>query len=468
MTVSSILDAVREGWNFVWPPCFLLLVLLVLARILAPLSLRDFGSYLGRLLQLQKRLIAILRLYGLGKFVGIIEAFGILFLLYVVHQVVPAVGDAIPGQLTYTPSVMWVRTVDHESLACALASLPGASIDTLEGEVSIRKKAIQAKLGGARAEDFFSSDWWQRKNGDTVLAFNICKALMLYAVVVAVIEVVRKRKVLRSVGVLFLVLLGLILLAAYLLGEQVYEHEQEDFALLSDARVMADVDGFSCENIPTAQADQIRRTLWRAERDSEVEPGWRLEVVDYYFTWLRRKLSPQQVPQEQSQVYLAGYSPGILSDTPRLKQLIADTDRVWRTQIPKESQQDIARTIQHLLNLGYVLPLMITDDKQLTGSLLRSSSTDATFRFFASATDVLAPLRFSLPDPTSEQKSLCPSRYFAEVEKLEASDLQTVGHINPFTDLRDLLVVTEKLTCLPQTLGPNQPLVLGYRLARIE
>jgi len=155
MNVPSILDAVREGWNFVWPPCFLLLVLVVLFRILAPLSLKDFGGYIGGLLQQQKKLIAILRVSGLRKFVGIIEAFVILFFLYVVHQVVPAIGDAIPGQLTYIPSAMWVHTVDHESLVCALASLPGASIDTLEGEINIRKKAIQAKLGVARAEDFF-------------------------------------------------------------------------------------------------------------------------------------------------------------------------------------------------------------------------------------------------------------------------------------------------------------------------
>jgi uncharacterized membrane protein YhaH (DUF805 family) len=91
---------------------FFLLVLIVLARILAPLSLKDIGVYVGRLLQQQKKVIALLRVYGLGKFVGIIEAFVILFLLYILRLAVPWIGDLIPGRMSYTPSSMLVRTGD--------------------------------------------------------------------------------------------------------------------------------------------------------------------------------------------------------------------------------------------------------------------------------------------------------------------------------------------------------------------
>lgn len=165
MTVSSILDAVREGWNFIWPPCFLLLVLIAITRILAPLSLKDLAAYLGRLLQHQKKVIALLRVYGLGKFVGVIEAFVILFLLYVLRLAIPIVGDAIPGQMTYTPSAMFVQTVDRESLVCALASVPGATIDTLQEEINIRKKRYKPRWGWARRTHSLAVSTGRKRTG---------------------------------------------------------------------------------------------------------------------------------------------------------------------------------------------------------------------------------------------------------------------------------------------------------------
>jgi len=218
---------------------------------------------------------------------------------------------------------------------------------------------------------------------------------MPYSVVVTVIEIVRKRKIVRSLSFLFLVLSGLVLLAAYLFGEQVYGHEQEDFALLRDARVMADLDGFSCQTIPTDRADEIRKAIWRTERFSEREPSWRLEVVDYYLTWLRRRLLLERAPVEESRVYVAPYPPPAFSETKRLKELVADTSTLWRTQVPNESEKEISETIQRLADLGYVLPKMITDDQQMTGSLLRSNPSDGTFRYFASPTDVFAPVRLT-------------------------------------------------------------------------
>jgi hypothetical protein len=467
MNLSSILSAVSEAWNFVWPPCALLLVLLVLLRILAPLSFKDFVAYLQRLLEQQKKVIALLRVYGLRKFVGIIEAFVILFLLYVIHQVVPAVGNAIPGQLTYTPSAIWLRLNDQESLICALASLPGSTIDTLESDISVRKKAIQAKLSVSKADYFFGSDSWQERNGAATEAFNVCKTLILYSVLIAALEAVRKRKILRPLVSLLLVLTALTAVAAYLFGEQVYGHEQEHSALLRDARVMADLDGFSCQKIPTEQRDDIRRTLWKEYRMREKDSSWRFEVVDYYVTWLRRSLFPERIPPTASGIYFSTYSLPASIDGKALETLTKETASEWHQEVPEISEEAATKMVKRLAGLDYVLPGMIADDHQQTGSLLNFTAADRKFHFFASPENVFEHFEFLAPQPTPDQLAFCPVNYTARVEEFNRSKATLIGNINPYMDLRGMLIVTEKLACLPSN-GAARPLILGYKVAQVE
>ena len=97
MEISQISTAVRDLWDFAWPPVILLFLVVCLARLVAPnVSYRVYVSATARLSALDiRRVRAVLRLWGLSKLVPVIAFFLLVFFLYVSRVLIFAAGSLL-------------------------------------------------------------------------------------------------------------------------------------------------------------------------------------------------------------------------------------------------------------------------------------------------------------------------------------------------------------------------------------
>ena len=468
MNFSSILQAVSQGWDFVWPPCVLLLVLVALLRILAPLTYKDFVALLQRLSERQRTFVAILRLYGLRRLLPAIDAFLIIFVLYLVQHLAPAIGNALPGHLVYDDESMWVSLSDQGSLVCALAAMPGANLDTLEQEIKVKERTMQSKLGAAGNVQIFDNGYSDRRFSATLQAFNLCKALILYLLLLAGYEAIRKKKRARTLGYLFPILVLLTVTAAFFVEKHVYVWEQGRYALLNDARILANLDGVSCEKITPERRDDIYRMLLLARRDLKKSPSWRVEFIDYYFTWLRRHLLPQRRNGDSYKMYLQPQLRGSLFSQDAESGFTAQTAEALRERYPKGSGTPLDPALRGTLELDYILPKMVDRDQLDAGSILYFTKQGEALHFFAGPSYLMPEFRELFSSPTGPQSALCPAAFRAEVEQFDTSTLLQSDDLALIREIPNTLIVTERLSCRPDDSAHGQPFTLGYKVSRIE
>src|SRR5688572_3657760 len=102
MNFAEIKAAVRDLWEFVWPPIVLLIVLVLLARFVAPLRAGRLRERLGGVVDREK--IAALRAaaeqMGVATALPIATLFVLIFILYITSTTVITFGSMLPPSIT--------------------------------------------------------------------------------------------------------------------------------------------------------------------------------------------------------------------------------------------------------------------------------------------------------------------------------------------------------------------------------
>ncbi len=487
MNFSSILQAIREGWDFVWPPCVFLLILVALLRIIAPVTFQDFVRVVRIGSERQRTVVALLRVYGLRRFLPAIDVFAILLVLYVVQQLVPAIGQALPGIVVYDDSAMWIRMNRSANVACALALVPGATLNTLEREIEIKEKSLQSKQGSGAGPEFFYTPGAEKRMDTTLREFNLCKALIAFSIFAWGFELVRrkkaktapKRRLAAALAYPLLVLAALVFIAVFLLEKQAYEWQQKDFALLDDAQVIADLEGTSCGKVPENQRDAIYRTLLMEQSLRSDAIPWRVEFIDFYYRWLRTHVLPEKRPRPRANASQEPAHIALLFSidfSARMQATMADN---WHASMPQAPKEDLEHAAKALLASDYLLPAMVgtgeaipksSRDQDLpVGSILYSNGSDQPLRFLASPFEVFPHFVYLFPTPSPAQDGLCPRDFHAMAAHLDPSLSIPSDDFSLIWQIRGQpgLIVTEKLTCNPVDQAHSLPFTLGYKVAQI-
>lgn len=472
MNFSTILQAVREGWDFVWPPCVLVLVLGGLFWLIAPSTFKHFKDGSQSQFHHRRKLLAFLRLYGLKPFLPAMDAFAVLLILYVLQLLPAAIGAALPGRFVYYDAASWVETQPPADLMCALAAIPGATLDSLEQDIKIRERATQAKLGVAAGGELFSAAGMERQLSATRKEFYLCKFLILYSLVVAAFEIKRTRKFLRPLGLLVPVVAVLVLAAAYLAERQIYEFEQYRYTLLNDLQVIEDMEGFSCNKAAEAQKDAITGVLLPpfASTEIEQEPVIRVTFVDFYLKWLPRHLLEKRRTTNLNKAYFDEQAAGSIFSPDQIGQQREKTVAAWQVTAPQVDKSQLEQTASRLLAADYFLPAMVDKAGLLAGSVLYVAAPGSPLHYIADPQTALPNSRLTYPKPSPAQAPLCPAKYLTEVEQLDATAtalpgreltlLWSLGRTYPY-------VVTETVFCTPQDYVHAQRLAIGYKIARL-
>ena len=467
MNFSSILQAVREGWNFVWPPCVLALLLAGLFRLLAPSTFTDCKTGFGKLFGRRRRLMASLRLYGLTKFLPAIDGFTILLILYLLQQLPPAIGHALPGQFVFDDTPLWAQS--SEDVVCALAAVPGATLDNLAQGIKVREKAVEAKLSAGAGNELFGAEWAQNNLDATIREFDLCKFVILYSLVVAGIELFRKKKFWHPVLWLLPVLAVLLICIFYLSDRVGDDRVQQSYQLMNDLQVVEQIDGFSCAKVSAEQAEQDYRTLLVARTGSRGSKATQLEFDSFYLRWLKEHITPERKATTSYKTLLEAESAKSLFAPDWIASAEKKTAASWSALLPGKQKQ-LDQTVDHLVEMDYLLPSMADQENLDPGTILFSHRETTPLHYFVPSWMVTTSSQVAYPAPTNLQSALCPAGYHPDVQQLGSSN--SISH-DAKTLLRQVergapLIVTERLSCAPDDPAHAQGFVLGYKIAKVD
>jgi hypothetical protein len=467
MNFSSILQAVREGWNFVWPPCVLVLLLAVLFWLLAPSTFTDCKTGFSKLSKRRRKLMTFLSLYGLRKFLPAIDAFTVLLILYLLQQLPPAIGQVLPGQFVFDDTALWAQ--NSENLVCALAAVPGATLDNLEQGIKVREKAVEAKLGAGAGNELFNAEWAEKELDVTIREFNLCKFVILYSLVLAGIEIFRKKRFWHSVLLLLPVLAVLLICAFYLFERVAYEREQQRYQLMDDLQVIEEIDGFSCAKVSAEQSEEIYRTLLLARSESRGRNATQLEFVSFYYKWLKDHLTPQQKGDTTYKTPLEAESAKSLFTPDWITSAEKKTAASWGNLLPGETKP-LDQTANRLLEMDYFLPSMADQENLEPGSILFSHGSATPLHYFVPLWMVTTDSQVLYPAPTSLQNALCPPGYHPQVQRFGSSNSISRDAVTLLwqVERESPLIVTERLSCVPDDPAHAQEFILGYKIAKVE
>ena len=469
MNFSSILQAVREGWNFVWPPCVLALLLAGLFRLLAPSTFTDCKTGFGKLFSRRRRLMASLRMYGLTKFLPAIDGFTVLLILYLLQQVPPTIGQVLPGHFVFDDTALWAQS--HGDLVCALAAVPGADLDSLAQGIKVKEKAVEAKLGAGAGNELFSEEWADKEMNVTIREFNLCKFVILYALLLAGIEIYRKKKTFwAAVLPLIPVLAALVICAGYLFEKVVYEREQQRYQLMNDLQVVEEIDGFSCAKAPVEQKEGIYRTLLLARSETRGAKATQLEFIDFYYKWLKDHFTPERNAPSSRKVMLEAesakslFTPDWIADAQ--KKAVAS----WSALLPRDEEQPLEKSADRLLGMDYFLPSMADQQNLEPGSILFSHGGTTPLHYFVPSWMVTTSSNVFFPTPTAVVSDVCPAGYHPQVQQFDSSNSFSADAVTLLVQVerQSPLIVTERLSCAPDDRAHAQEFVLGYKIAKVD
>src|SRR5260370_13455647 len=210
MEITSVIEAVRQIWSFVWAPIVDLVALVAIFRLIAPVSFSKVFSLFRRQHEAQQRAVAYVRLYGARKFIGLIFVFVLLFMLYVSQQLLHGIGSMMPGSfVTYTSEKL--NSVEGFDLPCLLAEFPDSDVSELENLIQEKRREISNRDHSAPEHSY-----GEEQSASTVQAFTIVKAFIFLSVIFFLIEALIAKPSFRLLARFGVTLGTLLLIVGYL------------------------------------------------------------------------------------------------------------------------------------------------------------------------------------------------------------------------------------------------------------
>ncbi len=239
MDFSSLVKAVQDFWNFIWPPVLCTAALMGISWIVAPNVCRRTGAALLAHKPSPETQIAFAKAakrFGLDKLAPILAAFTLLFLLSAIKNVVLVAGALVPVEITFNPDALLRNHAVDPKVADLWFSYGGK--DDISGfREQIQRTVDEAKQKNADAQVVNGLGYWQRTAGGDTEMFNACKFLALWTIGMVLLELRLKGGRVRAFarGVLLsvtLLLTGSVYVVLYL-----YATDQEQYEALTVAEV---------------------------------------------------------------------------------------------------------------------------------------------------------------------------------------------------------------------------------------
>lgn len=460
MDVSKLTDIVKEVWNFIWPPVIQFTILLVLMRMIAPRAFGRVAARFRNLVDRQRGAIAILRVYGLRKFVGVIAAFAVLFVLYVGQQFLQGLGRIVPGQVSYTPSVAWLHHAQPEEIGCILARNPGTDLSNIENLVDLEKATLKAK-GGLGTQVFSSdnprSDW-------ALSAFDLTKSFFVLAIILAISEIVVAKSFIRPLVAMIFCQLLCVVVGAYLVYTQVDAYEQRTFDYIRDSKILASMAGFKCDDLSPRAKMEAQTEIWRAFRYDRDGRWWnvRFEGSDFVAK-ARRLLNGDHITMGRPVSRLVPIMPPEEAPSDALRR---DLSGVVSGQYLKA---EFAADMRSLAAEGYFPPDILPQQDQLQpGTLVFHPDQQSGFTVLAAPWEVFPRLSAPTRDSRLPSMQMSVNECIPIQESISPTDIHSLSI--PFDERlnQEIAMVTDILECVPQKAEERRTIILGYRIARLQ
>ncbi|HEX7155059.1 MAG TPA: hypothetical protein VF618_26520 [Thermoanaerobaculia bacterium] len=279
MNFAEIKAAVRDLWEFVWPPIVLLIVLVLLARFVAPLRVERLRERLGGVIDREK--IAALRTaaeqMGVATALPIATLFFLIFILYVTSTTVITFGSMLPPSIATSSEASLARSLGDADVACLWSRY------SADGE--LLHLAELARAEGKVKTTSESLDYWIDRRDRFGAAFDALKFIALWALVWAFAEGLASRAwgraLIRVLPALVLTLFAVVAsIAMYLFASQQIVHARaaDLRTLLASAPCTPAV---TLSNVQATELAALRRDeLWSLESSSFSYARWFMDNIN--------------------------------------------------------------------------------------------------------------------------------------------------------------------------------------------
>ena len=276
MNFQEVQGAVDQAWEFAWPPVVLLLIMILTFCWIAPTAAFRTRIILERLVTVERirKTRASLRLWGLGKLLPIMAAFGIIFVLYFVNRIVHSIGDLLPPKVAYRADLLVARYGDHRMLGCIASRYSYRENGHRRFPSGVLARVSEDIIG----ENFEGAQPWEKQESRSFLVWNVTKFLFFWVILCFASQKLARGPV--RWHTLFIPLLVLALVASGSLVKFVYALQQRSSVQIhaAEARYLTSKE---CKTYVLTAEDREALGFYR-ERSSV--PRWWWLSMDSAFT----------------------------------------------------------------------------------------------------------------------------------------------------------------------------------------
>lgn len=263
MDFSSLVKAVQDFWNFIWPPVLCTLALIGIAYFEAPNWCRRVRGFLIAKKPSPESQIAFAKLskrFGLDKLAPIVIAFTLLFVLSATRNVVLLLGSLVPIEVTNTPD-LWIQSHSQDPRLADLWLSYGTNGNASALHQQIQRSVDEAKQKDANGSVISSFQYWKNIAGSDTEMFNACKFLVLWSILMLLLELRERRQPTRALGRCFVLVTVLLFAAACYVVLDIYALDQQQYAALDVAEVYKSPEAHNCETNSDPQCEMYRKVM---------------------------------------------------------------------------------------------------------------------------------------------------------------------------------------------------------------
>ncbi len=290
MNFTSLQQAVRDIWGFVFPPVMTVLLLLLIAYLITGSRLfvpfKALAAYGLDLFQNEdsKKLIEF---YGVSKLMPVIAVFAIVSALYISMVGVRLIGSVLPVSPTYNPDALFISIDNSDLLARIWSKFPTVpSLSNLRTIIQERSYKAEKELD----KPFLGIANWESTARSHTTSLHTTKFLVLWALVCLVAAVALGTPFwvafVRTIGI------GILLFATaiYFTLQFFYATEQLAHAQLNAVDALVSSAQQQQSNPSSEETlEKFRKLVSEEKERRRGEAWWNIMVFDrYFYEWSYR------------------------------------------------------------------------------------------------------------------------------------------------------------------------------------
>ena len=303
MDFSGLVKAVREFWDFIWPPVICLAMLVIIARVVAAGTVARIWTWVKIAKPKPESQLAAaktLKHFGVDKLVPFALAFCLLFALDMVRATVVMAGDAMSPKLVYPYDIWLAQRANDDRFKC-LWMYYGDFPKLSEFQNHMDRTLTEEEARDKNSRLLISMGQWEEQNGKAAASFAACKFFIAWALLWATLEMVKEKTVWKPVS-RFLICLAVFLIAGTVFFfRQVWAVDQSESARLAAVEVLMaqkvnkDYNFITCSKLSDDMEANFEKVVGNDRRSllsDGVRRWWEVRAFDsYYLRWIRFQLT---------------------------------------------------------------------------------------------------------------------------------------------------------------------------------